>query len=363
MLVFGTRPDAIKMAPLVKELKKRNTFQILVCVTGQHQEMLYQVLDRYGISPDYDLSVMKENQSLFDITTGILDRLKIVVEEEKPDLVLVQGDTSTAFATALTCFYMKTPIGHIEAGLRTNNVLLPFPEEFNRQAVGLVSKYHFAPTELAKENLLNEGKEETSICVTGNTSIDTLKANLLSDYNHPIIDWADGNRLVLLTAHRRENMGAPFKNMFYAIKRVLDEFDDIKIVFPIHPNPIVRETAFSIFKKSSRLKIIEPLEVHDFHNIMSKSYLILTDSGGIQEEAAFLGKPTIVLRSATERSEGIDAGVLKLSGIEEEEIYNAIKTLLGSNVEYEKMLKPSIIFGDGLASKKIADFLEINYSD
>lgn len=358
MLVFGTRPEAIKMCPLVNELKTRENIKTIVCVTGQHREMLDQVLTAFNVEPDYDLAIMKENQTLFDVTVNILERIKSVLEEAKPDVVLVHGDTSTTFVTALACFYMQIPVGHVEAGLRTYNIYSPYPEEFNRQAVGIVSQYNFAPTELSKQNLLNEGKKPETIYVTGNTAIDALKTTVRKDYSHPQLEWAEGSRLILITAHRRENLGKPMENMFRAIKRVMNEHPDVKAIYPIHMNPVVRQTADSILGGDERIRIIEPLEVLDFHNFLSRSYLILTDSGGIQEEAPSLGKPVLVMRDTTERPEGIKAGTLKLVGTEEETIYKEFKRLLEDENEYAKMSNASNPYGDGFACKRIADILE-----
>lgn len=358
MLVFGTRPEAIKMCPLVNELKTRENIKTIVCVTGQHREMLDQVLTAFNVEPDYDLSIMKEKQTLFDVTVNILERIKSVLEKAKPDVVLVHGDTSTTFVTALACFYMQIPVGHVEAGLRTYNIYSPYPEEFNRQAVGIVSQYNFAPTELSKQNLLNEGKKPETIYVTGNTAIDALKTTVRKDYSHPQLEWAEGSRLILITAHRRENLGKPMENMFRAIKRVMNEHPDVKAIYPIHMNPVVRQTADSILGGDERIRIIEPLEVLDFHNFLSRSYLILTDSGGIQEEAPSLGKPVLVMRDTTERPEGIKAGTLKLVGTEEETIYKEFKRLLEDENEYAKMSNASNPYGDGFACKRIADILE-----
>ena len=321
MLVFGTRPEAIKMCPLVNELKRRSGIRTLVCVTGQHRQMLDQVLEAFAVVPDYDLSIMKERQTLFDVTTNILNRIREVLESEHPDVVLVHGDTSTTFVTALACFYLQIPVGHVEAGLRTYNIYSPYPEEFNRQAVSIISSWHFAPTELSKQNLLKEGKAEDTIYVTGNTAIDALKTTVRKDYTHPELTWAAGSRLILITAHRRENLGEPMKHMFRAIRRVCDEHPDIKAIYPIHMNPAVRETADAILGGDERIRIIEPLDVLDFHNFLARSYLVLTDSGGIQEEAPSLGKPVLVMRDTTERPEGIRAGTLKLTGTDEEVIY------------------------------------------
>lgn len=361
MLVFGTRPEAIKMCPLVNELKSRKSIETVVCVTGQHRQMLDQVLEVFHVVPDFDLSIMKDKQTLFDITTNILNGIKTVLEKARPDIVLVHGDTSTTFVTALACFYLQIPVGHVEAGLRTYNIYSPYPEEFNRQAVSIISKYNFAPTQLAKNNLLKEGKKEETIYITGNTAIDALKTTVRDDYTHPELDWANDSRLIMITAHRRENLGEPMKNMFRAIRRVMDEHPDVKAIYPIHMNPVVRETANSILGDDERVHIIEPLEVLDFHNFLSRSYLILTDSGGIQEEAPSLGKPVLVMRDTTERPEGIAAGTLKLVGTQEETIYHNFKLLLENKEEYEKMSKASNPYGDGFACKRIADILENNY--
>ncbi|MFD2131646.1 non-hydrolyzing UDP-N-acetylglucosamine 2-epimerase [Pseudogracilibacillus auburnensis] len=357
MVVFGTRPEAIKMCPLVKELKEKDNLDTIVCVTGQHKEMLDQVLQAFDVKPDYNLSIMKEKQTLFDVTINILEKMKDVLEQVKPDVVLVHGDTSTTFVTALACFYLQIPVGHVEAGLRTHDIYSPYPEEFNRQAVGLVSKYNFAPTEMAKENLLKEGKNPFSIYVTGNTAIDALKTTVHKEFSHEQLDWASDSKLIMITAHRRENLGEPMKNMFKAIKRIVDEHQDIKVIYPIHMNPVVREAANKIFGGNKRIRIIEPLEVLDFHNFLNQSYLILTDSGGIQEEAPSLGKPVLVMRDTTERPEGIKAGTLKLVGTEEEIIYENFKLLLEDGNEYEKMSQASNPYGDGTASKKIAEIL------
>ncbi len=358
MLVFGTRPEAIKMCPLVNELKKRNNINTLVCVTGQHRQMLDQVLEVFNVVPDYDLSIMKEKQTLFDITTNILNRIKEVLEKERPDVVLVHGDTSTTFVTALACFYLQIPVGHVEAGLRTYNIYSPWPEEFNRQAVSIISKYNFAPTELSKENLIKEGKDESTIFVTGNTAIDALKTTVRSNYSHPELDWAKGSRLIMITAHRRENLGEPMHNMFRAIRRVMDEHPDVKAIYPIHMNPLVIKAADEELGGCDRIKIIEPLEVLDFHNFLANSYMILTDSGGIQEEAPSLGKPVLVMRDTTERPEGIKAGTLKLVGTDEKVIYENFKRLLIDKDVYDAMSKASNPYGDGFACKRIADILE-----
>ena len=348
------------MCPLVNELKTRKNIETIVCVTGQHRQMLDQVLQAFHVVPDYDLSIMKDKQTLFDITTNILGRIKEVLEQVHPDVVLVHGDTSTTFVTALACFYLQIPVGHVEAGLRTYNIYSPYPEEFNRQAVGIISQYNFAPTELSRQNLLNEGKRAESIHVTGNTAIDALKTTVREDYTHPQLEWAEGSRLILITAHRRENLGEPMKNMFRAIRRVMDEHPDVKAIYPIHMNPVVRQTADEILGGEERIRIIEPLEVLDFHNFLARSYMILTDSGGIQEEAPSLGKPVLVMRDTTERPEGIAAGTLKLVGTDEEVIYQNFKLLLEDTEEYAKMSNASNPYGDGFACKRIADILEID---
>ncbi len=358
MLVFGTRPEAIKMCPLVNELKTRKNLKTIVCVTGQHRQMLDQVLNVFNVIPEYDLSIMKDKQTLFDVTINILDRIKIVLEKEMPDIVLVHGDTSTAFVTALACYYLRIPVGHVEAGLRTYDIYSPYPEEFNRQAVSIISKFNFAPTELSKKNLITEGKDKSTIYVTGNTAIDALKTTVREDYYHPEFDWIGNSKLIMITAHRRENLGEPMRNMFKAIKRVINEHPDVKAIYPIHMNPIVRETAKEVFNNNERIKIIEPLEVIDFHNFLNKSYMILTDSGGIQEEAPSLGKPVLVMRDTTERPEGIKAGTLKLVGTTEKVIYDTFTLLLDNREEYEKMSKASNPYGDGFACKRITDVLE-----
>ena len=358
MLVFGTRPEAIKMCPLVKELKSRKNLKTVVCVTGQHREMLSQVLDAFEVAPDYDLSIMRTNQTLFDITSNILDRIKCVLEIEHPDVVLVHGDTSTTFVTALACFYMQLPVGHVEAGLRTYDIYSPYPEEFNRQAVGIIAKYNFSPTELSRDNLLREGKRADSIYVTGNTAIDALKTTVRDDYSHPELDWASDSRLIIITAHRRENLGKPMHSMFRAIRRILDEHPDVKAIYPIHMNPLVREAAAQELGDCERIHIIEPLDVIDFHNFIARSYMILTDSGGIQEEAPSLGKPVLVMRDTTERPEGIAAGTLRLVGTDEQVIYDSFKELLEDPEAYDKMSHASNPYGDGTACRQIADILE-----
>lgn len=358
MFVFGTRPEAIKMCPLVNEMKTREQIKTVVCVTGQHRQMLSQVLRIFEVEPDYDLSIMKERQTLFDVTINVLNGIKKVLEKEKPDIILVHGDTSTTFSAALAGFYLQIPVGHVEAGLRTYNVASPYPEEFNRQAVDIISQFSFAPTEYSRQNLLKEGKDEKTIFVTGNTAIDALKTTVREDYYHPDLEWASDSRLIMITAHRRENLGEPMQHMFRAIKRVMDECSDVKAIYPIHMNPLVRETADEVFRGDKRIRIIEPLEVIAFHNFLSRSYMILTDSGGIQEEAPSLGKPVLVMRNTTERPEGIEAGTLKLVGTDEEVIYQNFKLLLEDKEEYSKMSKASNPYGDGFASRRIADIIE-----
>jgi len=358
MLVFGTRPEAIKMCPLVNELKKRENIQTVVTVTGQHRQMLDAVLEVFNVVPNYDLSIMKERQTLFDITTNILNGIKEILEKEKPDVVLVHGDTSTTFVTALACFYLQIPVGHVEAGLRTYNIYSPYPEEFNREAVSIISQYNFAPTKLSYDNLVKEGKDPMKIWITGNTACDALKTTVRESYSNPELAWAAGSRLILITAHRRENLGEPMRHMFRAIRRVMDEHPDVKAIYPIHLNPAVREIADEVFKGEDRLHLIEPLDVLDFHNFMEHSYLILTDSGGIQEEAPSLGKPVLVMRDTTERPEGIKAGTLKLVGTDEETIYKEFSRLLSDKNEYDKMSRASNPYGDGHTSERIADILE-----
>ncbi|MGL6107743.1 non-hydrolyzing UDP-N-acetylglucosamine 2-epimerase [Romboutsia sp.] len=358
MIVFGTRPEAIKMCPLVKELKSRKKINTVVCITGQHRQMLDQVLKVFDIVPDYDLGIMKDKQTLFEITQNILLKMKVILEDIKPDIVLVHGDTSTTFSTSLAAFYLQIPVGHIEAGLRTHNIYSPFPEEFNRQATGIISKYHFAPTESAKQNLLNEGKKDKYIYVTGNTAIDALKTTVKKDYSNDILEWVGNEKLIMLTAHRRENLGQPLKNMFRAIKKIVDEYEDVKVVYPMHMNPAIRETAKSLLGNHNRIKLIEPLDVIDFHNMLAKSYLILTDSGGIQEEAPSLKKPVLVMRDTTERPEGVKVGTLKLVGTEEELIYKSCKELLNNENYYKTMSNTSNPYGDGFASNRIVDILE-----
>ena len=358
MLVFGTRPEAIKMCPLVNELKTRKNIETVVCVTGQHRQMLDQVLETFNVVPDYDLSIMKERQTLFDITTNIMNSIKQVLDKEKPDVVLVHGDTSTTFVTSLACFYLQIPVGHVEAGLRTYNIMSPYPEEFNRQAVSIISDYNFAPTEQAKENLIKEGKNANKIWVTGNTVIDALKTTVKEEYTHPELEWAKDSRLIFITAHRRENLGEPMHNMFRAIRRVMEEHEDVKALYPIHMNPVVRKAAEEELGGLDRVHICEPVEVFDCHNLMAHSYMILTDSGGIQEEAPSLGKPVLVMRDTTERPEGVKAGTLKLVGTDEEVIYQNFKKLLKDDKAYNEMAQAANPYGDGNACKRIADILE-----
>lgn len=358
MVVFGTRPEAIKLCPLINEIKKRKQLQVVVCVTAQHRQMLDQVLDAFSIRPDYDLDIMKNRQNLFDITTNILNSIATVMENEKPDVVLVHGDTSTTFATALACFYLRIPVGHVEAGLRTYNIYSPFPEEFNREAVSIVAEYNFAPTPLARENLLREGRKAENIYITGNTVIDAMQHTVKEEYTHPELEWVGRDKLIFITAHRRENLGDPMRHMFRAIRRVLDEHPDCKAIYPIHMNPLVRELAEEELADCDRIHIIEPMTVFDCHNFEARSFLCLTDSGGIQEECPTYGVPVLVMRDTTERPEGVDAGVLKLVGTDEDTIYRSFKLLLEDKLEYDKMSKASNPYGDGHACKRIADILE-----
>lgn len=362
MSIFGTRPEAIKMAPLVKELEKRSEIESIVCVTAQHREMLDQVLDTFNINPDYDLDIMKQGQSLSDITSRVLHGLENVIKEVNPDIILVHGDTTTTFAGALAAFYNQVDIGHVEAGLRTNNKYSPYPEEMNRQMVDCMSDMYFAPTNLSKQNLLDENIDENKIYVTGNTAIDAMATTVKENYTHTELDWVKNNeRLILVTAHRRENLGEPMRNIFKAIRKIVDEFDDVKVLYPIHLNPKVREVAYEIFDDCDKVRLIEPLEVFDFHNFINKCYMIMTDSGGVQEEAPSLGKPVLVLRDTTERPEGIEAGTLKLVGTDENNIYKEAKLLLTNLKEYEKMSKASNPYGDGHASERIADAIVKKY--
>ena len=357
LVVFGTRPEAIKMCPLVNELKRRDALQTVVCVTGQHRQMLDAVLRAFSVTPDYDLDIMRSSQTLFDITVSILERIRPALEREKPDVVLVHGDTSTTFAAALACFYMQIPVGHVEAGLRTHNIYSPYPEEFNRQAVSIVAKYNFAPTQRSRQNLLDEGRDEKSIFVTGNTAIDALKTTVRADYTHPDLEWASGSRLILITAHRRENLGEPMRHMFRAIRRIIDTHPDVKALYPIHMNPAVREIANAELGGCERIRLTDPLDVLDFHNFLARSYMIRTDRGGIQEEAPSLGKPVLVMRDTTERPEGIAAGTLRLVGTHEDTIYSAFRELLEDKAAYDKMAHASNPYGDGHACERIADIL------
>ena len=358
MCVFGTRPEAIKMCPLINEMKSRSGLDVIVCVTAQHRQMLDQVLETFNVVPDYDLNIMKERQTLFDITTNILNGIKVVLEKESPDVVLVHGDTSTTFATALACFYFRIPVGHVEAGLRTYDIYSPYPEEFNREAVSIVSQYNFAPTPLSRDNLLKEGRKAERIFVTGNTVIDAMKHTVKENYSHPELDWVGDSKLIFITAHRRENLGKPMHNMFRAIRRVLDEHPDCKAIYPIHMNPLVREAAKQELGGCDRIHIIEPIEVFDCHNFEARSFLCLTDSGGIQEECPSYGVPVLVMRDTTERPEGVEAGTLKLVGTDEETIYINFKNLLENEEEYKKMSRACNPYGDGLACERIADILE-----
>lgn len=358
MLVFGTRPEAIKMCPLVNELKKRKNIQTIVCVTAQHRQMLDQVLETFSVVPDYDLNVMKDRQTLFDITTNIMEAIREPLEKEKPDIVLVHGDTSTTFVTALACFYLQIPVGHVEAGLRTYNIYSPFPEEFNREAVGIISQYNFAPTKLAAENLLKEGKKDSTIYITGNTVIDAMQHTVQESYTHPELEWVGDGKLIFITAHRRENLGEPMHHMFRAIRRVLDEHPECRAVYPIHMNPAVRQAADEELGNCDRIHIIEPIEVFDCHNFEARSFLCLTDSGGIQEECPSYGVPVLVMRDTTERPEGVAAGTLRLVGTDEEAIYSAFTELLENEEAYKKMSGACNPYGDGHACERIADILE-----
>lgn len=358
MLIFGTRPEAIKMCPLVLELKKSDKIQTVVCVSGQHKEMLDQVLEIFGVVPDYDLSIMKKGQDLFDVTTAVLTGMREILKNEKPDILLVHGDTSTAFAASLAAFYQQIPVGHVEAGLRTYNMYSPYPEEFNRQAIDLTAKLFFAPTPKAEEALLKEGKNKEEIFVTGNTGIDALKYTVQSDFRHSELEWAKGSRLIVLTAHRRENLGEHMHDMFRAIRRIVEEFEDVKVIYPVHLNPKVREAADNELGGCDKIHLIEPLDVVGFHNLMRASFFIMTDSGGIQEEAPALGKPVLVMRDTTERPEGVDAGTLKLIGTKEENIYRECKRLLTDSQEYQEMSGAKNPYGDGTASIQIRNILE-----
>ena len=358
LIVFGTRPEAIKMCPLVREMQSRGSMDVKVCVTGQHKEMLQQVLDVFHVTPDYSLAIMQPGQSLFDVTTRVMTAMEGVLREYKPDLVFVHGDTTTAFATGVACFYLQIPVAHIEAGLRTKNIYSPFPEEFNRQAISLIARYNFAPTQMARYNLRLEGRQFDSIFVTGNTGIDALRYTVQPDYHSELLDWAQDSRLLVLTAHRRENLGGNMGHMFHAIRRVLDNYKDVKAVYPVHLNPIVQKAAAEAFGDCPRMKLVAPLDVVEFHNLMNKAYFILTDSGGIQEEAPSLGKPVLVMRDTTERPEGVEAGTLRLVGTDEEIIYCACRQLLDDPEEYAAMSKAKNPYGDGHASARIAIIVE-----
>jgi len=363
MTVFGTRPEAIKMAPLVKELESREEVDSIVCVTAQHRQMLDQVLNTFGINPDYDLNIMKQGQTLVDITMRALQSLDDIIKKVKPDIVLVHGDTTTTLAGSFAAFYNQVAVGHVEAGLRTYDKYSPYPEEVNRQVTGIIADMHFAPTEVSKSNLLSEGKQENTIYITGNTAIDALKTTIKEEYTHEVIEKLGNDKMILLTAHRRENLGKNMISMFRAIKRIVDDFDDVQVIYPIHLNPLVRDTANDIFGDSDRIHLIEPLEVIDFHNFLNKAHIIMTDSGGIQEEAPSLGKPVLVLRDTTERPEGIDAGTLKLAGVDEEKIYTMTRELLINKDMYDSMSKASNPYGDGNASKYIVDAIVDKFKD
>ncbi|GAC91041.1 UDP-N-acetylglucosamine 2-epimerase [Anoxybacillus flavithermus NBRC 109594] len=355
MTIFGTRPEAIKMAPLVLELQKYEDIESIVTVTAQHRQMLDQVLDIFGIQPHYDLNIMKERQTLVDITTRALAGLDDVMKKVQPDIVLVHGDTTTTFVASLAAFYNQIAVGHVEAGLRTWNKYSPFPEEMNRQLTGVLADLHFAPTAKAAENLRAENKPEHAIFITGNTAIDALKTTVRESYTHPILEKVAGSRMILLTAHRRENLGEPMRNMFRAVKRLVEDYDDVQVVYPVHLNPVVRELANDILGNDERIHLIEPLDVIDFHNFAARAHIILTDSGGVQEEAPSLGVPVLVLRDTTERPEGIEAGTLKLAGTDEQTIYTLASELLTDEKAYEQMAKASNPYGDGWASKRIVE--------
>ena len=363
MVVFGTRPEAIKMAPLILELKNRSEIEIIVCVTAQHRQMLDQVLKVFALTPEIDLDIMLPEQTLATITANVLTKMEEVIIENQPDIVLVHGDTTTTFATAMAAYYQQTDVGHVEAGLRTYNKYSPFPEEINRQFVTLVSDMNFAPTEDSKSNLIKSGVSPDTIYVTGNTAIDALKTTVVDSYTHPVIEWVGSDKMILLTAHRRENLGTPMRNMFRAIVRILEKHSDVKVVYPVHLNPRVKEVADEILGLNDRVRLIDPLEVLDFHNFIKKSYLILTDSGGIQEEAPALKKPVIVLRDTTERPEGIKAGTLKLAGTDEERIYQLVDDLLGNKQEYESLANAENPYGDGNASVRIVDAIIERYNN
>ena len=357
MTVFGTRPEAIKMCPVVQELKKRDGAEVVVCVTGQHREMLQQVLDVFNVAPDWDLQVMETDQTLYGLTERVMSRMITPLIAEKPDAVLVHGDTTTAFAAALACFYRKIPVGHVEAGLRTRNIWSPFPEEFNRQAVDIIAKWHFAPTHNDWNHLVNEAKNPQNVYITGNTVIDAVRTTVRKDFAHPLLDWAEGSRMVFMTAHRRENQGETMRGMFRAIKRVIREHEDVRLIYPVHKSPAVRKAALEELGGHRRIKLAEPMDVVTCHNLMARSFMILTDSGGIQEEATCLGKPTLVLRTTTERMEGIEAGTLRLAGTEERHVYTAFTQMLDIPELHEKMARAANPYGDGHASERIVDIL------
>lgn len=357
MLVFGTRPEAVKMCPLALELKKRRSVKTLVCVTGQHREMLDSVLAVFGVAPDYDLAVMKEGQTLFDVTSSVLSGMKEVLERAAPDVVLVHGDTTTAFAAALACYYLRIPVGHVEGGLRTGDLYAPFPEEFNRMAAALISAYHFAPTARAAENLLREGRPRETVYVTGNTVVDALKTTVRADYTHPVMERAAGRRMILMTAHRRENLGEPMRRMFSAVRTFCGAHPDVFLVYPVHPNPAVGAAAHAAFDGCGNAALIPPLSVVDFHNFMARAYFILTDSGGAQEEAPSLGVPVLVMRDTTERPEGVEAGTARLVGTEYASVLSACEVLLADPLAYERMAHTANPYGDGHASERIADIL------
>ena len=355
MLVFGTRPDAIKMCPLVNELKNRREIRTVVCISGQHREMLEEVLNIFGVKPDYDLNIMQKDQTLCDITVRVLKGVEAVLTREEPDMVLVHGDTTTAFAASLASFYRNIPVGHVESGLRSYNILEPFPEEYNRKSISLISSYDFAPTENAKYNLIREGKKEENIFVTGNTVSDALHATIKKDFSHPLLDHCSGKRLLVLTAHRRENTGETMREIFRAIKAITSEFEDVFVLYPVHPNPLIKSIAYGELGGCDRVCLSEPLDTVTFHNILNRSYMIITDSGGIQEEATLLGKPTVVLRDRTERPEGVESGNLAISGVDRQGVYEAVKRVLTDGKLYKKMSRKSEIYGFGDASVKISD--------
>jgi len=359
MFVFGTRPEAVKMCPLILECQNRpDKFEVVVCLTGQHAHMLTPVLDHFLIRPHYNLEVMKEEQTLSDITTAVLNRLGPVLDQEKPDFLLVHGDTTTTFAAALSAFYRQIPVGHVEAGLRTYDMSSPYPEEFNRQGAGILASYHFSPTQWAANNLLSEKKNPDSVFVTGNTVLDAIRTTIREEYRHPDLDWAVDSSLILVTAHRRENLGQPMEQMFRAIRRITDDYPSVKVIYPIHLNPKVRRAADSFLSGHERIRLIEPLDVFDFHNFLGRCDIILTDSGGLQEEACAVRKPVLLMRNTTERPEGVEAGIIDMVGTAEEAIYRAASRLLEDRAHYDRMISGPNPFGDGFASQRIADILE-----